>query len=100
VKVEIGASRAAVEKGFIERQHQVGQTGSTVKPRLYIAVGISGAVQHISGMQNANTIMAINNDPNAKIFNIADIALYANYKDVLPKLTERIKNWKDGMHGK
>jgi electron transfer flavoprotein alpha subunit len=85
-KAMVGASRAAVEMGFTDRSHQVGQTGQTVKPRLYVAVGISGAVQHISGMQNSDVVLAINKDPNAKIFKIADFGIVGNLEELVPKL--------------
>ena len=67
-KAMVGASRVAVEMGFIDRPHQVGQTGQTVNPKLYVAVGISGAVQHLTGMQNSDIVLAINKDPSANIF--------------------------------
>ncbi len=85
-KAMVGASRVAVEKGFIDRGHQVGQTGQTVKPKLYVAVGISGAVQHLSGMQNSDIILAINKDPNANIFKIADLGMVGNFEELVPKL--------------
>jgi electron transfer flavoprotein alpha subunit len=82
----VGASRAAVELGFIDRSHQVGQTGQTVEPKLYVAVGISGAVQHISGMQNSNIVLAINKDPNASIFKTADFGIVGDIEEEVPKL--------------
>ena len=85
-KAEIGASRVAVEYGFIDRSHQVGQTGQTVKPRLYVAAGISGAVQHLTGMQNSDIIIAINKDPNARIFKTADFGIIGNIEEVIPEL--------------
>ncbi|HWQ18592.1 MAG TPA: FAD-binding protein, partial [Methanotrichaceae archaeon] len=84
----VGASRVAVEMGFIDRSHQVGQTGQTVKPKLYVAVGISGAVQHISGMQNSDIILAINRDPNASIFKTADFGIVGSFEEQVPKLIE------------
>ncbi|VVB69702.1 Protein FixB [uncultured archaeon] len=85
-KAMVGASRVAVERGFIDRSHQVGQTGQTVKPKLYVAVGISGAVQHISGMQNSGIVLAINKDPNANIFKTADFGIVGNLEEQVPKL--------------
>lgn len=85
-KAMVGASRVAVELGFTDRSHQVGQTGQTVKPRLYVAVGISGAVQHVSGMQNSGIVLAINKDPNANIFKTADFGIVGDFEEVVPKL--------------
>ncbi len=85
-KAMVGATRVAVKRGFIDRSHQVGQTGQTVKPKLYVAVGISGAVQHVSGMQNSRIILAINKDPNANIFKTADFGIVGNFEEQVPKL--------------
>lgn len=83
---EVGASRAAVDAGFCERDRMIGQTGTTVRPKLYIACGISGAIQHRSGMEESGNIISINTDPNAPINAIADYTIIGDVKEVLPKL--------------
>ncbi len=88
---EVGATRAAVDAGFTEHARQVGQTGVTVRPKLYIACGISGQIQHIAGMQDSSIIISINNDPNAPINTIADYVITANYEDIVPKLIKYYK---------
>ncbi len=91
VPVEKGASRAAVEQGFIERVHQVGQTGTAVGPKLYIALGISGAIQHMIGVANSQTIIAVNNDPNAPIFKQCDYYLTGNVEKIVPQLVSELE---------
>lgn len=91
---EVAATRAAVEDGFIAKERQVGQTGKTVRPNLYIACGISGAVQHVAGMEKSDYIIAINRDPEAEIFKIANQGYVGTVESVLPALIAEIKNIK------
>ncbi|GHV11487.1 electron transfer flavoprotein subunit alpha [Bacteroidia bacterium] len=91
IGAEVGASRAAVDAGYCEHERQIGQTGVTVRPKLYIACGISGQIQHIAGMQDSSIIIAINNDPNAPINTIADYVITGEVEQVIPKMIKHYK---------
>lgn len=89
---EVGASRAAVDAGFVSQEHQIGQTGVTVRPRLYVACGISGSVQHCAGMDQSSKIVAINTDPHAPIFQIAHYKIVGDLNEVIPRMVRAYRN--------
>jgi electron transfer flavoprotein alpha subunit len=93
---EIAASRPICDSGWLPMERQVGSSGQTVAPKVYLAVGISGAIQHIVGMKGARTIIAINKDAEAPIFEIADYGVVGNLFDIVPALTEEVKKAKAG----
>lgn len=91
IGAEVSSSRAAVDAGWTEKEQQVGQTGKTVRPEVYFAIGISGAIQHLAGMEEADIIIAINKDEYAPIFDVADFGIVGDYAKILPVLTEKLK---------
>lgn len=95
IGAEVAGSRAAVDEGRIDKEFQVGQTGKTVKPKVYIACGISGAVQHMAGMEKSDFIIAINKDPDAPIFSASNIGLVGDALEILPLLTQEIRSYRE-----
>lgn len=87
----LGATREVVDRGWLSYPHQIGLSGKTITPKLYVGVGVSGSIQHLAGMQTAETIVAINSDPDAQLFRVADLGIVGDLFEVVPKLTERVR---------
>jgi len=96
---EVGATRSAVDAGLISHDHQIGQTGMTVRPKLYIACGISGAVQHLAGMAESGKIVAINSDPEAPIFGVAHYGILGDVREVIPRMIDSYKTMRSAVPG-
>lgn len=92
----VGATRAAVEQGWIDKEYQIGQTGRTICPKIYFAVGISGSVQHIAGISRNTTVIAVNNNPEAPIFQFANYGVIADCNEILPEILRNIKKLYNG----
>jgi len=101
INAEWASSRPVVDDGVAEYARQVGQTGKTIRPKIYIAVGVSGAIQHIAGMKESEKIIAIDHNPKAHIFHYADFGIVGEYTDIIPELIERVKSgFKFGLEAK
>ena len=91
----VGATREVIDRGWLSYPHQIGLSGKTITPKLYIGVGASGSIQHLAGMQTSETIVAVNNDPEAALFNVADFGIVGDLFEVVPALTERIRRLRE-----
>jgi electron transfer flavoprotein alpha subunit len=96
LEAALGATRDVVDRGWLSYPHQIGLSGKTVTPKLYIAVGVSGSIQHLAGMQTSETIVAINIDPESQIFRVADFGIVGNLFEIVPVLTEKLNQTKSG----
>jgi electron transfer flavoprotein alpha subunit len=90
----LGASREVVDRGWLSYPHQIGLSGKTISPKLYVGLGVSGAIQHLAGMQTSAKIAAVNTDPDAQIFKVADFGIVGDLFEVLPALTEKLRDFK------